>query len=83
MSPALAGRLLTLSHQESPGVVFLTVGSGEESACQFRRPGFDRHREDPLQKEMTTHSSILAGKFPRTEEPGGLQSMWSQRIGHD
>ena len=39
--------------------------------------------EDPLEKEMATHSSILAWKIPRTEEPGGLQSMWSQRAGHD
>ena len=40
-------------------------------------------REDPLEKEMTTHSSILAGEIPRTEEPGGLQSMGSPRAGHD
>ena len=32
---------------------------------------------------MTTHSSILAWKIPWTEEPGGLQSMWSQRVGQD
>ena len=37
--------------------------------------------EDPLEKERTTHSSILAWEIPRTEEPGGLQSMGSQR--HD
>ena len=36
--------------------------------------------EDPLEKEMATHSSILAGKIPWTEEPGGLQSMESQRV---
>ena len=35
-------------------------------------------QEDPLEKEMATHSSILAGRIPRTEEPGGLQSMGSQ-----
>ena len=35
-------------------------------------------REDPMEKEMETHSSILAWKIPRTEEPGGLQSMGSQ-----
>ena len=35
--------------------------------------------EDPLEKEMATHSSTLAWKFPRTEEPGRLQSMGSQR----
>ena len=39
--------------------------------------------EDPLEKEMVTHSSILAWKFSWTEEPGGLQSMGSQRVGHD
>jgi len=40
-------------------------------------------REDPLEKEKTPHSSILAWRIPWTEEPGGLQSMDSQRVGHD
>ena len=40
-------------------------------------------REDPLAKEMTTHSNILAWRTPQTEEPGGLLSMESQRVGHD
>ena len=39
--------------------------------------------EDPLKKEMTTHSSILAWKIPWTEESGGLQAMGSQGLGHD
>ena len=39
--------------------------------------------EDPLEKEMTTRSSILAWRIPWTEEPGGLQSMGSQRVGHN
>ena len=39
--------------------------------------------EDPLEKRMATHSSILAWRIPWTEEPGGLQSMGSQRVGHD
>ncbi|MES9130246.1 hypothetical protein ABEQ10_11990, partial [Cutibacterium acnes] len=39
--------------------------------------------EDPLEKEMATHSSILAWRIPWTEEPGGLQSMGSQRVRHD
>ena len=39
--------------------------------------------EDPLGKGMATHSSILAWRIPWTEEPGGLQSMGSQRVGHD
>ena len=40
-------------------------------------------REFPLEKEMARHCSILACKTPWTEEPGGLQSMGSQRAGHD
>ena len=39
-------------------------------------------QEDPLEKKMTTHSSILARKIPWTEESGGLQSAGSQRVGH-
>jgi len=39
--------------------------------------------EDPLEKEMATHSSILAWEIPRTQEPGGLQSMGLQRVGHN
>ena len=39
--------------------------------------------EDSLEKEMATHSSILAWRIPWTEEPGGLQSMGLQRVGHD
>ena len=39
--------------------------------------------EDLLQEEMATHSSILAWRIPQTEEPGGLQSMGSQRVGHN
>ena len=40
-------------------------------------------REGPLEKEMATHSSILVWRIPWTGEPGGLQSMGSQRVGHD
>ena len=39
--------------------------------------------EDPLEKEMATHSSILAWRIPWMEEPGGLESTGSQRVGHD
>ena len=39
--------------------------------------------EDPLEKEMATHSSILAWRIPQMEEPGRLQSLGSQRVGHD
>ena len=40
-------------------------------------------QEDPLEKEMAIHSSTIAWKIPRTEEPGRLQSMGSQRVGHN
>jgi len=40
-------------------------------------------QEDALEEEMATHSSILAWEIPWTEEPGGLQSMGSQRVRHD
>ena len=40
-------------------------------------------REDPLEKEMAAHSSILAWIIPWTEEPGRVQSMESQRVGHN
>ena len=39
--------------------------------------------EDPLEKGMATHPSILASRIPWTEKPGGLQFMGSQRVGHD
>ena len=40
-------------------------------------------QEDPLEKEMAPHSSIIAWKIPWTEEPGRLQSVGSQRVGHN
>ena len=40
-------------------------------------------QEDPLNEGMATHSSSLAWRIPRTEEPGGLQTMGSPRVGHD
>ena len=40
-------------------------------------------QEDPLEEGMATHSSILAWRIPRAEEPGGLQSMGLQRVRHD
>ena len=67
------------------GVYFAGVHrrpTGKESTKQGMRvqpPAW----EDPLEKEMATHSSIFAWEIPWTEEPGGLQSMGSQRGGHD
>ena len=46
---------------------------------QVRSPG----QGDPLEEGMATHSSIFAWRIPWTEEPGGLQSLSSQRVGHD
>ena len=48
-----------------------------------RDAGSTPGREGPLEEDMATHSSILAWTIPWTEEPGGLQSMGSQRVGHD
>ena len=57
--------------------------SDEEPACQCRR---HKRRslgwEDPLEEGTATHSSILAWRIPWTEEPGGLGSIGSQRVGH-
>ena len=57
--------------------------SGKESACNAGDSGLPLDWEHPLEKEMATHSSILAWRIPWREEPGGLQSMGSQRVGHD
>ena len=56
---------------------------GKASACNAGDPGSILGWEDPLEKGMATHSSILALRIPWTEEPGRLQSMESQRAGHN
>ena len=53
------------------------------SAGDARDMGSTLGQEDPLEKEMATHSSIFAWKIPWTEEPGRLQSMGSLGVGHD
>ena len=55
----------------------------KESACVAGDEGLIPGGEDPLEKEMATHSSVLAWKIPWTAEPGRPQSMGSQRVGHD
>ena len=55
----------------------------EESSCGAGDPGLIPGSEDSLEKGMATHSSILAWRIPWREEPGGLQSMGSQRVRHD
>ena len=55
----------------------------KESACNAGDRVQSLGQEDPLEKEMATHSSILAWKIPQMEEHGRLQSMESQRVRHD
>ena len=60
---------------------------GKESTCQYRRCrrlwARPQGWEELLEKEVATRSSVLAWKIPWTEEPGGLQAMGSQSVGHD
>ena len=63
---------------------FPGVSVVKEFACQYGRCRFDLWvGKIPLEKEMATHSSILAWRIPWTEEPGGLQFTRSQRVRHD
>ena len=55
----------------------------KETACKAEDQFQSLDWEDPLEKGMATHSSILAWRIPWTEEPDKLQSMGSQRVGHD
>ena len=57
---------------------------GKESACNAKDLGsVPRLEIKPVEKEIATHSSTLASRIPWTEESGKLQSMGSQRVGHD
>ena len=60
------------------------AGDARDGSCK-RQETWVRSlsQEDPLEEGMATHSSILAWRIPWTEEPGGLQSAGSQRVGHD
>ena len=58
--------------------VFLGGSDGKASACNVEDPGSIPGSGSSLEKEMATHSSILAWKMPWTEEPGGMQSMGMQ-----
>ena len=74
---------------EAAGASFVLISGfpggsdGKESASNVGDPGLIPGWDDPLEKEMATHSSILAWEIPWTEEPGRLQSMRSHRIGHN
>ena len=62
--------------------VCFRFSDGSEVKASARNAG-DLGGEDPLEKKMATHSSILAWRIPWTEEPGGLQFTGSQRVRHD
>ena len=57
--------------------------SGKQYRCNAGDAVWISGLGDPLEEEMGTYSSILAREIPWTEEPGGLQTMGSQRVGHD
>ena len=60
------------------------VGSGVENLPSKKNTWVQSlDQEDPLEKEIATHSSVLVWRIPWTEEPGGLQSMGSQRVRRD
>ena len=64
------------------GKASLVGSDNKEPACNVGDSGLIPGQEDPLEKGMTTHSSILAWRIPWTEDPGRLQSMGSQRVRH-
>ena len=71
---------LTSKNDSGASQVVLVVTNPLASAGDTRNMGLILGRENPLEEGMATHSSILAWRFPWTEEPGGLQS---QKVGHD
>ena len=80
-------RLKQLSSSSSsssmPMLGFPGSSDGKEPACNAGDVGSMPRLKDPLEEGMATYSRILAGRIPWTEESGGLQSMGSQRVGHD
>ena len=72
-----------------PQEIFGNVGASLVAQMVKRLPAMQETwvrsvgSQDPLEEELAAHSSILAWRIPRTEEPGGLQSMGSRRVGHD
>ena len=62
---------------------FTQSSVGKESTCNAGDLGLVLGSGDPLEKEMATHSSILASRIPGMEEPVGLPSLGLHRVGHD
>ena len=74
--------LLTIA-QVWASQVALEINNPSVNAEDIRDAGSILGQEDPLEEGMATHSSSLAWRIPWTEEPGGLQSMGLQEVGHD
>ena len=70
-------------HVPGPFGGFRGGSDGKDSACNAGDLGSVPSSEGPLEKEVATHSSILAWRIPCKEGPGGLQSMVLQKVGHD
>ena len=85
--PALTGRFFTTEPPDMyllrASQVALVVRNLLANAGDMRDSGSILGREDPLEEGMATHSTVLAWIIPWTEEPGGLQSMESRRVGHN
>ena len=85
----LVGLLTTMESQSCVPATFLIFtgfpgGSVVKNLPEIQKTSVrSLDQENPLEEGMVTHASILAWKIPRTEEPGGLQSMELQRVGHD
>ena len=75
----------SVQHTDSALSIWGFPGGSEVKRLPAMRETWVRSlgQEDPLEKEMATHSSTLAWRIPWTEEPGGLQSIGWQRVGHD
>ena len=76
----MQGKEITMGHSHGR---FPGGSDGKASACNVGDPGSILDQEDPLEKEMTIHSSTLAWKIQWMEEPDRLQPIGSQKVGHD
>ena len=85
MSPEFSGLTSICKHVENKKRNHLSLGVQMVKHLPAMRDTLVRSLgwEDPLEEGMATHSSMIAWRIPGTVEPGGLQSMGSQRVGHD
>ena len=75
------GTIFTIHYAQNDSILW--DSHGKEFACNAEDPSSLSGSGRSLEKKLATHSSILAWRIPWTEEPGGLQSMGSQKVGHD